>query len=253
MTRAAYREAIQWASNTGVEVALECDVQFSADDQLICLHDLTVDRTALVQGRAIDLTVEQLKRLNFGARRSSRLTADEGELITLAELMGMVQDARAGGTPVTLTVETKHPNPRGADVENRVAEMLHERGWDQPGSPVQVISFCREAIDRLATLLPCVERSFLIETDLGRWRGGDLPTGVTVVGPDLNLIKADPTFVAWAAMRGYEVHVWTVNEPADIAFCRDLGITGFTTDFPDRVAAELQAHSGAFSSAPPIA
>jgi glycerophosphoryl diester phosphodiesterase len=253
MTRAAYREAIDWATETGVEVALECDVHFSADDQLICLHDLTVDRTAMVQGRAIDLTVEQLKRLDFGSRRVNGSTAERGELVTLAELMTMVQDARAAGAPVTLTVETKHPNPRGADVERRVAEMLRERGWDQPGSPVQVISFSPEAIERLAALLPCVQRSFLIETDLEQWRDGDLPAGATVVGPDVNLIKADPEFVAWAAMHGYEVHVWTVNDPADIAFCRDLGVTGFTTDFPDRVAAALAAHSGAFFSGPPIA
>ena len=28
------------------------------------------------------------------------------------------------------------------------------------------------------------------------------------------------------------MHVWTVNEPEDIRFCRDLGVTGFTTDYP---------------------
>jgi glycerophosphoryl diester phosphodiesterase len=260
MTRAAYREAIEWASTTGVEVALECDVQFSADDQLVCLHDLTVDRTAKVQGRAIDLTVEQLKRLDFGPRTSPTASVEERadshedhELVTLAELMEMVADARTAGAPVRLTVETKHPNPRGADVELRVAEMLRERGWDRKDAPIQVMSFCPDAVQRLVMLLPCVERSLLIDTDLGEWRDGELPDGVRVVGPDLNLIKADPGFVARAAMRGHEVHVWTVNEPADIAFCRDLGVTGFTTDFPDRVAAELLAYSGAFRSEPPIA
>ena len=39
MTRAAYAEAIAWVEQTGVPIAMECDVQFSADDQLVCLHD----------------------------------------------------------------------------------------------------------------------------------------------------------------------------------------------------------------------
>ena len=46
MTRAAYRAAIDWSAKTGIELGLECDVHFSADDQLICLHDLSVKRTS---------------------------------------------------------------------------------------------------------------------------------------------------------------------------------------------------------------
>jgi glycerophosphoryl diester phosphodiesterase len=53
------------------------------------------------------------------------------------------------------------------------------------------------------------------------------------------LIKDDPQFVKRARRKGHDVHVWTVNDPDDIRFCRDLGVTGFTTDYPDRVAAIL--------------
>ena len=55
MTRAAYREAIDWSAASGIELGLECDVHFSADDQLICLHDLKVDRTATSTGYAFGL------------------------------------------------------------------------------------------------------------------------------------------------------------------------------------------------------
>ena len=60
--------------------------------------------------------------------------------------------------------------------------------------------------------------------------------GIKIIGPDLELIKSDPGFVARAQAHGNEVHVWTVNATDDIRFCRDLGVTGFTTDYPDRVA-----------------
>lgn len=241
MTRAAYEAAIRWSADTGIELGLECDVHFSADDQLICLHDLVVSRTSTVEGRAIDLTVDQLKRLDFGSRAAVPQPPTGRELITLAELMSMVREARAAGTAVEMSIETKHPNPRGWVVEERVAELLTGYGWHVTGSPVRVMSFSPSAIRRFARLLPDVSRSFLIETDLGRWGDGSLPVGARTVGIDVNLLQIDPDYVRRAHDRGHEVHAWTVNEPEEIDLCRDLGVTGFTTDYPDRVAEVLLA------------
>ena len=50
MTKAAYQAAIEWAYETEIPLGLECDVHFSADDELICLHDLTLDRTSTSSG-----------------------------------------------------------------------------------------------------------------------------------------------------------------------------------------------------------
>jgi glycerophosphoryl diester phosphodiesterase len=52
---------------------------------------------------------------------------------------------------------------------------------------------------------------------------------------DVRLLRTDPDFVSRARGHGNEVTAWTVNEPEDIQFCEDLGISGFTTDHPDRV------------------
>jgi glycerophosphoryl diester phosphodiesterase len=236
MTKAAYQAAIEWAYETEIPLGLECDVHFSADDELICLHDLTLDRTSTSSGRAYEHTVEQLKLLDFGSRSLPDPGPEQRELVTLRELMIMVRDARRDHVPVSLVIETKHPNERGREVEERVAAMLVEFGWDHPGAPVRLLSFSVKAVRRFGWLLPGLERTLLIEDDLGRWRDGRLPDGVRVVGPDLELIKEDPGFVTRSVQRGHQVHVWTVNEPEDVRFCRDLGVTGFTTDYPDRVA-----------------
>jgi glycerophosphoryl diester phosphodiesterase len=239
MTRAAYQAAIEWSRETGIPLGLECDVHFSADDELVCLHDLTLDRTATSSGRAYDRTVAELKQLDFGSRRIPDPEPEERELITLRELMIMVREARHDHVPVSLVIETKHPNDRGREVEERVAAMLTEFRWDRPGAPVRLLSFSVKAMKRFGWLLPALERTLLVEDDLGRWRSGKLPDGVAVVGPDLALIKEDPDFVNRSRKKDHQVHVWTVNEPDDIRFCRDLGVTGFTTDYPDRVAAIL--------------
>lgn len=239
MTRAAYRAAIEWAAATGSELGLECDVHFAADDQLVCLHDLTLNRTAAIPSRVIDLTVAQLKQIDFGSWLQVDPAEDQRELVTLAELLAMVQTARADGVAVTLVIETKHPNPRALEVEDRLAEMLVAVGWDGADSPVRLISFSLAALDRLSQLLPVLPRSLLVEFDLEPWRDGQLPEGVRVVGPDLELLRADPGFVARARAHGNEVHVWTVNHPDDIRFCCALGVSCLTTDYPDLVVEVL--------------
>jgi glycerophosphoryl diester phosphodiesterase len=239
MTRAAYQAAIEWSYQTGIPLGLECDVQFSADDELVCLHDLTLDRTSTSSGLAYQRSVSELKMIGFGSRTVADPKPEQRELVTLRELMIMVRDARQDHVPVSLVIETKHLNGRGREVEERVAAMLAEFGWTHPDAPVRLISFSVKAVRRFGWLLPVLERTLLIEDDLGKWRDGSLPDGVRVVGPDLVLIKEDPDFVNRALSKGHQVHVWTVNEPDDIRFCRDLGVAGFITDYPDRVAAIL--------------
>jgi glycerophosphoryl diester phosphodiesterase len=239
MTRAAYQAAIDWSYQTEIPLGLECDVQFSADDELVCLHDRTLDRTSTSSGSVYERSVPELKELDFGSRRVADPKPEQRELVTLRDLMIMVRDARQDHVPVSLVIETKHPNDRGREVEERVAAMVAEFGWNQPGAPVRLNSFSVKAVRRFGWLLPGLERTLLIENDLGKWRDGKLPDGVRVAGPDLVLIKQDPDFVSRSLQREHEVHVWTVNEPADVRFCRDLGVTGFTTDDPDRVAAIL--------------
>ena len=72
MTKAAYQAAIEWAYETGIPLGLECDVHFSADDELICLHDLTLDRTSTTSGRAYEHTVQQLQAAGFRLSEHAR-------------------------------------------------------------------------------------------------------------------------------------------------------------------------------------
>lgn len=239
-TPAAYIAAIEYAAATGVELGLECDVHFSADDHLICLHDLTVDRTSDATGPAYERTLEQLRGIDFGSRFMPDPPPAARSITTLVELLDMIAAARSRGAAITLNLETKHPNPRGLEIEDRVAELLIDRGWDQADSPVRLITFSCDALVRMREVLPQLRRTLLVST-LDGIADGVLPHGVTVVGPDIELLRADPGFVQRARDHGNEVHAWTVNTPEDTVFCRDLGVTGFTSDLPDVVVQTLTA------------
>ena len=50
--------------------------------------------------------------------------------------------------------------------------------------------------------------------------------------------------------QGRRVHVWTVNEPADLDLCADLGVEAVITDRPAAALAHLRARRDAGGAAP---
>jgi glycerophosphoryl diester phosphodiesterase len=70
-------------------------------------------------------------------------------------------------------------------------------------------------------------------------REGLLPPGVPIAGPGLHVLRAEPDYVARAHARGNQVYAWTVDEPADVAFVRDLGVDTIITNRPAEVRAQL--------------
>lgn len=236
MTRAAYLTAINWAERARQPLGLECDVHFSGDDQLICLHDLSVNRTSSSRGRAYERTLAELQTLDFGSWKVRSPRPDQRTLITLAELLELTAQARERGVDISLAIETKHPNPRGTAVEDEVAALLAPYGWTAPGSPVRIISFFLPGLARAAQVLPHLPRTLLLEIDLGEWRDGHLPDGVDAVGPDYLLLQQDPAYIDRVLARGHAVHVWTVNKARDVRWCLRRGVSGITTDDPAVVA-----------------
>ena len=57
-------EAFQLALDMGAD-GIELDIQLSADGELMVLHDDTIDRTSSGTGRLSDMTLWQLKELDF--------------------------------------------------------------------------------------------------------------------------------------------------------------------------------------------
>ena len=140
MTLAAYREAVEWSVAEGVAVGLECDVRFSADQELVCLHDPVLGRTSPGRGAVAEWSVAALRALDFGSWRVLAPSVEQRSLVTLGELLALVAEARTRGADVRLVVETKHPSDEGLTLERRVCELLAEYGWTGPGAPVRVIT-----------------------------------------------------------------------------------------------------------------
>lgn len=62
-TLAAFRRAKAEGAS-----AIEVDLEFTRDGHPVLLHDSTVDRTSSGSGRVADMTLEEIKKLDFGSK-----------------------------------------------------------------------------------------------------------------------------------------------------------------------------------------
>jgi len=104
-----------------------------------------------------------------------------------------------------------------------------------------VMSFATTAIRRVRLLAPDVPTVKLLDRLNPARRLGQLPSGVPIAGPGLHVLRDNPEFVARVHAHGHLVFVWTVDEPDDVRFVRDLGVDTIITDRPREVRALLDA------------
>ena len=209
---------------------IETDIHLTADRVLVCHHDLTVDRTTEGSGRVRDLTFEQLSELDAGYRH----LRTEGLVFRGAGVrIPALEEVLLAFPEVSFVVDLKTDDL--IDPLHQLIERLglHDRLIVGSFSDRRLEEFRSVSRGRVATSTgAALSRSWLIASRVGRGvrseaRALQLPIrsrGVRVV--DRRLVTA-------AHDRGLQVHVWTVNDPAEMTSLLDIGVDGIITDRPD--------------------
>ncbi len=240
-TLAAYVAAL----DEGAE-ALECDVRLTADGHPVCVHDRRTDRTALAPGVVSTMELADLEQLDFARWKNPWADLDDEapevdprdrSVLTLRRLLDTVADY---DRPVEVAIETKHPTRYAGLVERRVVELLDTYGWAGKESPVRVMSFSYVALNRVKRLAPDLDVVMLVDR-LYSWQLTKKLTGRDwIAGPGMDLLRENPRFAEKLRRSGRPIHVWTVNEPADIDLCVDLGVEALITDTPAATISHLR-------------
>ncbi|SHL68432.1 glycerophosphoryl diester phosphodiesterase [Actinacidiphila paucisporea] len=249
-TLAAYRKAIEDGAD-----ALECDIRLTADGELVCVHDWRVNRTSNGRGAVSSLELADLAALDFGSWKGQNADpetperydlAERSRVLTLRRLLELVADT---DRRVELAIETKHPTRWAGQVEERLIDLLHRFGLDRPAPPgetsqVRVMSFSSRSLRRVRLAAPALPTVYLMQYVSPRHRDGRLPAGVRIAGPSMRIVRANPGYVARLHRAGNRVHVWTVDEAADVELCARLGVDAIITNRPRQVLAQLSGLDG---------
>jgi glycerophosphoryl diester phosphodiesterase len=234
-TLAAYELALKEGAD-----GVECDVRLTRDGHLVCVHDRRVDRTSTGTGLVSEMTLAELRELDFGSWHPGGGHGDTA-VLTLDSLVALVLDWHR---PVKIFIETKHPVRYGALVESKVLALLHRYGIAAPASAdlsrAVVISFSAAAVWRIRRAAPMLPTVLLGETS--RYLGGSAATtvGATAVGPSIATLREHPELVDRAAAQGRALYCWTVDHYEDVRYCRDVGVAWVATNHPGRTKEWLQ-------------
>lgn len=232
-TLAAYVAALEAGAD-----GLECDVRLTADGHLVCVHDRDLRRTASHRGTVSTMELAELAELDFASWKNPwsdlddeapELDEEHGRVLTLRRLLEVVADY---DRRVEVAIETKHPTRYGGLVEKRVVELLRDFGWAGIGSPVRVMSFSYTALQRVERLAPGVPLVMLLDRApywpmLRRVIGPDW-----ILGPGIDELTEHPRLGPSITRAGHALHVWTVNTPAQLALCQELGVRAVISDRP---------------------
>lgn len=253
--------AFERAVGLGADL-IELDVHATADDQLVVIHDATVDRTTGGAGSVPEMTVEELRALDaaynfvpgrgtvpdlppesypFRGVRTGEVpppagyTPDDFAIPTLAEVLPAFPD-----TPVNIEIKGTSDLDIGSFL--RTAELLAEFLNDVGRTDIIVVSFNDLAVSRFHSLAPDVPVAPGITGILGFVTLGLSPgPGVVAlqIPVEYNGIKiATPSVVRRAHQRGYAVHVWMSGQQENDALYHeliDMCVDGIMPAFPARL------------------
>jgi glycerophosphoryl diester phosphodiesterase len=225
------------ALDDGAE-ALECDVRLTADGHLVCVHDRNTRRTAGKLGVVSSMELAELEELDFASWKNPWHDLDDEapdidpefrKVLTMRRLMETAADYDGR---VELAIETKHPTRYAGLVERRLVDLLNDFGWTGPDAPVRVMSFSWVALRRIRHLAPDLDLVFLMDGPSQWLRSRPVSEPNWIAGPGIALLRRHPDVIRRIVDKGTRVHVWTVNDPADIDLCLDLGVHAIITDKP---------------------
>jgi glycerophosphoryl diester phosphodiesterase len=232
--------AFKNAATMGVDM-LEMDIHASADGVLVVRHDDTVDSTTEGSGLVNTMTLAELKKLDAGYT----WTDNGGESFPFRDqgiTIPTLEEVFAALPAMPMTIEIKQVQP---SITHALCDLIYRHHMQDR---VIIGSFHHGALDEFRRLCPEVAtsghqndvRRFVYASRL-RLAPIYTPPAVALQVPqrhgDVQIISKH--LVQDAHNRGMQVHVWTVNEVAEMAALIDLGVDGIITDRPDRLMALL--------------
>lgn len=216
---------------------LEMDVHATRDGHIAVMHDEMLERTTDGAGPVSSVTLAELKRLDAGYRFSpddGKTHPYRGKGIRVPTLQEVAE--RFPRTP--FNIEIKQSEPR---IEHAVFELLKKVGHAEMTLLAAEKDFLIERIRSLNAGLPtnfCGSEvlEFLQRLNQNNWRDYTPPGSALQIPEmyyDVPVLTRDSLKAAHRL--GIEVHVWTVNEEADMRRLLKMGVDGIMTDYPERL------------------
>ncbi|MDQ4004947.1 MAG: glycerophosphodiester phosphodiesterase, partial [Actinomycetota bacterium] len=254
--------AFKTAVAKGADV-LELDVHATADRHLVVLHDASVDRTTDGTGRVDEMTLEEIQVLDaaywFVPQCGTCHDREESEYVYRGYATGerrinskhrkqgiVASDFRIPTLDEVLTafphalinIEIKGTAPDTEPYEEALAALLAAHGRTDD---TIVVSFLDHAVERFKLFAPEVSTATGTGQTAAFWASSQGPSPgapnpryqalqVPIVFEGIPVVTEE--FVSDAHASGFAVHVWTIDDRAEMDWLVDIGVDGIMTNHP---------------------
>jgi len=205
----------------GLELSsIEFDVRMTADEQLVVIHDDTVDRTTNGNGKVSDLTLSEIRALD--ARSIFPDWPEPCFVPTLAEVLDVVGDLPH------LIIEIKSDTDARLDriVPATIAEILSRNILNR----VTITSFNPYALEIVQREAPHIRRGYIGDWDSQHFLDRSIEMGCTQA--DVHHPTGTHDLVSHAKSLGMRVICWPTNSREDLEHVLTFNPDLFCTDNP---------------------
>lgn len=239
------------AARLGLEIGAdlwELDVAVTSDEELVILHDDTLERTSNVQQvyperapwAVHTFSLAELRRLDFGSWFNQKdpfgqiaagkvTPAMQASYVglsipTLREALTFTRDNR---WRINVEIKDATGTPGDRFVVERVVALVEELGMIDS---VLISSFNHSYLVRSKAVNPRLRTAALVETPVSDPVALVKGLGAQGYNPGDEWIR--PEDIPAIRRAGVDVNVWTVNDPALMRALIQNGVSGIFTDFP---------------------
>ena len=219
-TLISFKEAIKH----GVD-GLEIDVHMTKDQEIVVIHDETLDRTTNGNGFIKDYSLQQIKQYSVGTKFTHLEEYDENweleRVPTLQEVLELLSPYN-----IELNIELKTTKFTYEGIEEKVLSIVEKYG---NGCNVIYSAFHFPTLLRIKNLDKSAKIAWLLDKSIPHPNDYIECMNLEALHLEKSIILSDST--KW---KDYfrRMRAWTVNESSEIKDLLDLNIESIITDFP---------------------
>ncbi len=214
-SKSAYKRALQNGAK-----AIEMDVQLTKDNEIIILHDYTLNRTTNAKGLVRNYTINELETNVFTNQEYNE---------TLPTLKWMFEEFKDNDNLYIIEAKNIKDKTKIDIFARRLAELINQYKAEKR---CQIISFYPKVLKAISRYLPKISKALLVSTK--HYLSSLLKRFAFLYGVDtisFNYDGVNKRIVEQCRESGFKVAVWTVNDEEELMRMKGLKVDFITSDF----------------------
>jgi glycerophosphoryl diester phosphodiesterase len=206
---------------------IELDVHLSADEEVIVIHETTLEQTTNGKGLVRNHTLAQLKALDAGSWFHPKFAGER--IPTFEEIIPLFKNQR---TRMCIEIKSLGHN-RYAGLEKKIIDALAKHDMLDK---VAVTAYNGHALTIVREMVPNIPCAY--DPNSEEYGYPDSRLLASVLRYNANILclhhKRVTDALAWESkLRGIPMWVWTVNDRTELERLVGLGVEAIMTDYPD--------------------